>query len=135
MRTVELEVIPACRHHGLGVIPWSPLSFGFLGGVLKKAAQGRRTTEDMQKHVAKLQPQLERYESLCAKLNLQPAQVALAWLLHNPTVTAPIIGPRTMEQLTGVLDVPDVKLDEATLKELDSIWAGPGGEAPKAYAW
>jgi len=135
VRTIELEVIPACRHYGLGVIPWSPLSFGLLGGVLQKLHEGRRTAKGTQERAAKLRPQLERYEALCAKLNLQPAQVALAWILHNPVVTAPIIGPRTMEQFASVLGAAEIKLDEATLKELDAIWPGPGGEAPKAYAW
>lgn len=135
VRMIELEVIPACRHYGLGVIPWSPLSFGLLGGVLRKAAQGRRTTKATQERAAKLRGQLERYEGLCAELHLEPAQVALAWMLHNPVITAPIIGPRTMQQLTSVLGVPDIKLDQATLEELDAIWPGPGGEAPKAYAW
>ncbi|HSV16577.1 MAG TPA: aldo/keto reductase, partial [Tepidisphaeraceae bacterium] len=60
---------------------------------------------------------------------------ALAWLLHNPVVTAPIIGPRTMDQLTDALKVPDLKLEPHTLESLDKIWPGPGGEAPKAYAW
>jgi aryl-alcohol dehydrogenase-like predicted oxidoreductase len=65
----------------------------------------------------------------------QPADVALAWLLANPSVTAPIIGPRTMEQLSGSLRALEIKLDEAAMKALDEIWPGPGGEAPKAYAW
>ncbi len=135
-RTVELEVLPACKTYGLGVIPWSPLDGGMLGGgVLQKRTEGRRSGEGLQKKARALAPQLRRYESLCRKLGEQPANVALAWLLHNPAVTAPIIGPRTLEQLTGSLRAVDLKLDDATLKKLDSIWPGPGGEAPEAYDW
>jgi aryl-alcohol dehydrogenase-like predicted oxidoreductase len=134
-RTVELEVVPACRHYGLGIIPWSPLGGGLLGGALQKRKEGRRGNEGFEKRVESKRPQLEKYESLCKELGEEPANIALAWLLHNPTVTAPIIGPRTMEQLTGVLKVPDIKLSAETMTALDKIWPGPGGEAPKAYAW
>jgi aryl-alcohol dehydrogenase-like predicted oxidoreductase len=64
-----------------------------------------------------------------------PADMALAWLLANPVVTAPIIGPRTMEQLTGSLRAFKIKLNKDAMKQLDAIWPGPGGEAPEAYAW
>ena len=134
-RTVELEVVPACRHYGLGIIPWSPLGGGLLGGALQKASEGRRGSDDFQKKVEKKRPQLEKYEALCKQIEQPPAAVALAWLLHNPVVTAPIIGPRTMDQLTSALPVPEVKLSPETMKKLDEIWPGPGGEAPKAYAW
>jgi aryl-alcohol dehydrogenase-like predicted oxidoreductase len=134
-RTVELEVVPACRHFGLGIIPWSPLGGGLLGGALQKRTEGRRGNPDFEKRVDAKRPQLEKYESLCKELGEEPATVALAWLLHNPVVTAPIIGPRTIEQLTSVLKVPDVKLSAETMATLDKIWPGPGGEAPKAYAW
>lgn len=134
-RTVELEVIPACQHYGVGVIPWSPLAGGLLGGALEKQAQGRRATENFEKLMEKKRPQLERYEALCREIGESPANVALAWLLHNPVVTAPIIGPRTMEQFTGVLKVPELKLDAVIVKRLDEIWPGPGGVAPNAYSW
>ena len=134
-RTLELEVIPACRHYGVGIIPWSPLGGGLLGGALQKYKAGRRGNEGFEKTVEKKRPQLEKYESLCKELGESPANVALAWLLHNPVVTAPIIGPRTMDQLTNVLKVPEMKLSPETLAALDKIWPGPGGEAPKAYAW
>ena len=134
-RTIELEVIPACRHYGLGLIPWSPLGRGLLGGVLGKKSTGRRKGEDFEKKVNKLRPQLEQYETLCKDLGYPPAEVAIAWLLHNPVVTAPIIGPRTMEQLESALRATEINLDEATLQRLDEIFPGPGGEAPKAYAW
>src|SRR5512142_1383690 len=89
-RTVELEVIPACREYGLGLIPWSPLAGGLLGGVLQKVEQGRRASEGVQKSLEQNRPKIERWEALCRDLGEQPADTALAWLLHNPVVTAPI---------------------------------------------
>jgi len=132
-RTIELEVIPACKHYGLGLFPWSPLGGGLLGGVLQKAKDGRRSSKS--RETEKLRPQLEAYENLCEELGEKPSDVAMAWLLHNPAVTAPIMGPRTKGQLTEGLHALDVKLSEGTLKRLDEIWPGPGGEAPQAYAW
>ena len=134
-RTVELEVIPACEAFGLGLIPWSPLGGGLLGGILRKIAEGRRASDRIQKAVEKHRPQLEAYESLCRELGEQPADVAVAWLLHNAVVTAPIIGPRTMEQLTGSLRALEIKLNADALAKLDKIFPGPGGQAPEAYAW
>lgn len=134
-RTIELEVIPACRHYGLGLIAWSPLGGGLLGGVLKKAAEGRRAAPEMQQEIERCRSQLQAYEALCDKLGEHPAEVALAWLLHNPVVTAPIVGPRTVEQLTLALRAMDISLPDDTLRQLDEIWPGPGGEAPQAYAW
>jgi aryl-alcohol dehydrogenase-like predicted oxidoreductase len=134
-RMIELEVIPACEHYGLGVIPWSPLAGGLLGGVLKKIETGRRASESLQKAVEQKRSQLEAYEGLCKRLGEQPADVALAWMLQNPIVTAPIIGPRTLDQLTGSLRALELKLDAETNKTLDEIWPGPGGAAPEAYAW
>ena len=134
-RMVELEVIPACRHYGLGLIPWSPLGGGLLGGVLKAEKTGRRVSEEVQKEVEKHRPRLEKWEALCTKLGEAPSAVALAWLLTNPVVTAPIIGPRTVAQLEESIRATEITLDEATLKAIDEIFPGPGGEAPKAYAW
>jgi aryl-alcohol dehydrogenase-like predicted oxidoreductase len=139
-RLPELEVLPACRHYGLGLIPWSPLDGGLLGGVLKKLDGGRRGNEGMQKRIQSCRTQLEKWEALCHDIGEQPADVALAWTLNNPTVTAPIIGPRTMDQLTGSLRALELKLDEPTLQRIDQIWPGPGKEgsgkeAPEAYAW
>jgi len=134
-RTVELEVLPACRAHGVGVIPWGPLAGGLLGGALQKAKEGRRASERLQKSVERYRAQLETYEGLCRELGESPADVALAWLLANPAVTAPIIGPRTMEQLTGGLRALEITLSAEQLARLDRIWPGPGGEAPEAYAW
>jgi aryl-alcohol dehydrogenase-like predicted oxidoreductase len=225
-RMIELEVIPACRAHGLGLIPWSPLAGGLLGGALTKgntastpkdhpepaypdritsqtsrdtyldlktriqakliarldpkldiartgegrkrvedlfkialaeenillsrveyerlldlildnilADKGRRASGQAQARLEKLRPQLEAYEGLCQEIGEKPADVALAWLLHNPVVTAPIIGPRTIEQLEGSLRAVELKLTDDVLKKLDEIFPGPGGEAPEAYAW
>ncbi len=134
-RTVELEVVPACRAYGLGILPWSPLAGGLLGGVLGKAAAGRRASPRIQERIEKHRPQLERYEKLCAAAGQRPADVAMAWLLGRPGVSAPIMGPRTVEQLDEAVRAAEVKLDAATVKELDAIWPGPGGEAPEAYAW
>jgi len=134
-RMVELEVIPASRHYGLGLIPWSPLDGGLLGGALEKAATGRRGNEEFRKRVEKNRAKLDKYEALCRQLGEEPAAVGLAWLLHNPAVTAPIIGPRTIAQLESAAHATDIALDAATLAKLDEIFPGPGGEAPKAYAW
>ncbi|MBS2017275.1 MAG: aldo/keto reductase [Deltaproteobacteria bacterium] len=134
-RTVELEVLPSCEAYGLGFIPWSPLKGGVLGGVLKKQAEGRRSSDLAQKTIAKHGPALEKYEALCEKIGVPPGDVALAWLLANKSVTAPIVGPRTMEQLEGALRAMSVQLDKDVMKELDAIFPGPGGPAPEAYAW
>ena len=134
-RTVELEVIPACKAYGLGLIPWSPLAGGLLGGALRKAATGRRSSADHEKNIEKNRAKLEAYEALCTELGEEPANVGLAWLLHNPVVTGPIIGPRTLDQVEASLRALDIVLSEETLKKLDEIFPGPGGEAPEAYAW
>ncbi|MFN2134608.1 MAG: aldo/keto reductase, partial [Candidatus Promineifilaceae bacterium] len=126
-RTVEMEVIPACEAYGLGVIPWSPLAGGLLGGILRKIEEGRRASEEMQERIDEFRPQLEAWEAFCSELGEQPADVALAWLLANPAVTAPIIGPRTLAQLTGSARALVIELDEATMQRLDEIWPGPGG--------
>ena len=135
VRALELEVIPACRYYGVGLLPWSPLGGGLLGGALKKSTEGRRSTPSVQQAITKYQRQLEAYESLCERMGERPADVALAWLLHNPAVTAPIIGPRTVEQMQLALRAIDIELPEETLRALDAIWPGPGGEAPQAYSW
>jgi len=134
-RTIELEVIPACRAYGVGLIPYSPLGGGLLGGELASAKHGRRATEEMQALMAKHHRQIDQYETLCGRLGESPSAIAISWLLHNPAVTAPIVGPRTLDQLKGALRALEVKIDEETLKRLDEIWPGPGGEAPEAYAW
>jgi aryl-alcohol dehydrogenase-like predicted oxidoreductase len=134
-RMLELEVIPACRHYGLGLITWSPLAGGLLGGALQKHKNGRRSDEENLKKLEAKRNQLEQYETLCKKIGHPPAEVALAWLLHNPIVTAPIVGPRTLEQLESAVRAASIQLDKEVLIKLDEIFPGPGGEAPMAYAW
>jgi aryl-alcohol dehydrogenase-like predicted oxidoreductase len=134
-RTIELEVIPACRGYGLALLPWSPLAGGMLGGVLQKSDGKRRSSELVKERLGRARARIEAYEKLCAELGQPPGEVALAWLLHNPAVTAPIVGPRTLDQLKSALVATELKLDEKTRKRLDEIFPGPGGEAPEAYAW
>ncbi|HKZ75394.1 MAG TPA: aldo/keto reductase [Actinomycetota bacterium] len=134
-RTSELEVLPACEGYGMGVIPWSPLAGGLLGGVLQKLSEGRRADRDVQREVEENRDRIEAYEKLCADIGERPADVALAWILANPVVTAPIIGPRTVEQLDGSLRALELRLDKETMRRLDGLFPGPGGPAPEAYAW
>jgi aryl-alcohol dehydrogenase-like predicted oxidoreductase len=134
-REIELEVLPAARAYGVGVIPWSPLQGGLLGGVLKKEQEGRRRTgTQAQQLLNQHRDQIEAYENLCDKLGEKPANVALAWLLHQDGVTAPIIGPRTMQQLGDPLHAVTLSLSEETLKQLDDIFPGFKA-APEHYAW
>ena len=133
-RTIELEVIPACEAYGVGVLPWSPLGSGLLGGSVGQG-DGRRSSDGMKMAADWLRDTLDAWEKLCAELGERPADVALAWLLSNPVVTAPIIGPRTLEQFEGSLRSVDIELDGEVLARLDKIFPGPGGPAPEAYAW
>jgi NDP-hexose C3-ketoreductase / dTDP-4-oxo-2-deoxy-alpha-D-pentos-2-ene 2,3-reductase len=134
-RAIELEVLPAARHYGLGVIPWSPLYGGLLGGVLRKEAEGGRRTQGRAKEFLQTHhDEVTAYEDLCAEIGRDPAHVALAWLLAQDGVTGPIIGPRTIEQLDDSLTAFDVTLDDKTPARLDEIW--PGHQpAPEDYAW
>lgn len=134
-RSIELEVLPACLAYGIGVVPYSPLSGGVLAGVLRKQDANRGVSGWAGTVLAKLRPQVERYEAFCDELGEHPANVALAWLLHQPGVTAPIVGARTIEQLSGVLQTLKISLGAAELDRLDEIFPGPGGSAPEAYAW
>ena len=134
-RSVEQEVLPAAMHYGLGVIPWSPLRSGLLGGILgKPSAEGRAATSNTQQLLATHRAAVERYEALCAELGEAPAAVGLCWLLQQPAVTAPIVGPRTLEQLHGELRALDITLDDTVLTKLDEI-SPPQGPAPEAWAW
>ena len=135
VRTVEMDVIPACRAYGLGVIPWSPLASGLLAGQRGKESAGRRGEEGVSKEMEKYAAQLSQFEDFCAQLGEIPANVALAWLLANPVVTAPIVGPRTMDQLTESLRAVEIKFTPEQMAKLDEIWPGPGGESPEAFAW
>jgi aryl-alcohol dehydrogenase-like predicted oxidoreductase len=134
-RDIELEVLPAARGYGVGVIPWSPLDGGLLGGVLAAEREGRRRLAGRAKQqVEAHRDQIEAYEELCRKLGEEPATVALAWLLGVDGVTGPIIGPRTLAQLDSAQRALDVTLDADTRARLDEIF--PGYQpAPEHYAW
>ncbi|MCE5200346.1 MAG: aldo/keto reductase [Armatimonadota bacterium] len=134
-RTVELEILPACEAYGLGVVPWSPLASGLLAGALQKATEGRRSEPGVIERIEHHRTKLEHYEAFCSEMGEHPADVALAWLLSNPVVTAPIIGPRTIDQLNDSLRALEIKLTPDELKKLDEISPGPGGPAPEAFAW
>jgi NDP-hexose C3-ketoreductase / dTDP-4-oxo-2-deoxy-alpha-D-pentos-2-ene 2,3-reductase len=136
VRDVELEVLAACQDYGLGVIPWSPLQGGLLGGIIRKTEQGKRRLKGRAKDTLKENRKaIKAYEDLCDELGESPADVGIAWLLAQPAVTAPIIGPRTMEQLEGSMRALKVRLTKDVLTRLDEIFPGPGGTAPEAYAW
>jgi aryl-alcohol dehydrogenase-like predicted oxidoreductase len=134
-RTVELEVLPMCQSEGVAVLPWSPLGGGVLAGALRKATEGRRGTDFIKERVEKFRPKLERYEVLCDEIGAHPAAVALAWVMRHPAVTAPIVGPRTLEHLDTAIAALELGLSDEVLERLDDIFPGPGGSAPEAYAW
>jgi aryl-alcohol dehydrogenase-like predicted oxidoreductase len=135
VRDVERETLPAARHYGLGMIPWSPLNGGLLGGVIEKTEEGSRRLEGRSAdYVAEHRDQLVAYEDLARELGHAPGELALAWLLHQPGVTGPITGPRTMAQLESAVAAVDVELDEAALARLDEIFPGHR-TAPEDYAW
>jgi aryl-alcohol dehydrogenase-like predicted oxidoreductase len=130
-----LEVLPAARAYVVGVIPWSPLEGGLLGGVLRSEREGRRRLAGRAKElVDRYRERIEAYEDLCDKLGEEPANVALAWLLHQDGVTGPIIGPRTLAQLTGAQRALEVRLDADVLAQLDEIFPRYKS-APEHYAW
>ncbi|MFI0717786.1 aldo/keto reductase [Streptomyces sp. NPDC021224] len=138
-RTAEMDVIPAAQAYGLGVIPWSPLNQGLLGGALRKEREGGGSRTSGGRSAAGLadpavREQVRRYEELCARDGLEPGEVALAWLLTRPGVTGPIVGPRTAEQLDSALRALDLDLGADFLAELDAIFPGPG-PSPEAFAW
>ncbi|MBV2357443.1 aldo/keto reductase [Streptomyces sp. J2-1] len=136
-RRAEMEVIPAAQDYGLGVIPWSPLHGGLLGGVLKKQAEsGRRASGRAADALADpaQRAQIQAYEDLLDKHGLQPGEAALAWLLTRPGVTGPIVGPRTAEQLDSAIRATELELSEELLAGLDEIFPGPG-PSPEAFAW
>jgi len=133
-RLPEIELIPCTQELGLAIIPWSPLAGGALAGALEKAAGGRRAGDNVQQKVEANREKVEAWESLCRDLGEQPADVAMAWLLGRPGVTAPIIGPRTKEQLEGSLRALDIMLEQETLDRIDAIFPAYR-MAPEAYSW
>ena len=134
-RSVELEVIPAIQEYGMGLIAYSPLAGGLLAGALEKVNEGRRSQGYMVGEIESNRPKLDQWETLCKELGHRPADVALSWLLHQPAVTAPVLGPRTEAQLLGSMRALDIEMSEEVLGKLDEIFPGPGGPAPEAYAW
>jgi NDP-hexose 2,3-enoyl reductase len=135
-REVELEVLPACQDYGLGVLPYSPLNGGLLGGIIRKSQDGSRSVEgETAEELSKHREAIQAWEDLCDELGESPADVGVAWLLAQPAVTAPIIGPRTLAQFEGSLRALELVLEDDVLARLDEIFPGPGGQAPEAYAW
>jgi aryl-alcohol dehydrogenase-like predicted oxidoreductase len=134
-RTIELEVIPACRAYGVAVVPWSPLHGGVLSGTSDRPTRSRSREARPTAYAENHRDQLAAWHGLCQDAGLAPAEVALAWLLQRDGVTAPIIGPRTQEQLDGAVRALSHRLDDAMLARLDEVFPGPGGSAPEAYAW
>lgn len=134
-RHIELEVIPACKAQGVGIIPWSPLGGGLLGGMLKNKFVGRMRRGELETKMNTMKSQLKAYEALCNDIGELPANVALAWMLSNEVIVAPIIGPRTIEQLREMCRSVEITLSNEVIKKLNEIWPGPGNQAPEAYAW
>lgn len=134
-REIELEVLPAAQHYGLGIIPWSPLHGGMLAGSQSEASDGRRTSERVQERFEDHAAQIKEYEIFCAEIGVKPAVLSLAWLLDQPAVTGPIVGPRTMEQLESAMEAVSFEMSNDIRDRLDTIWPGPGDQAPEAYAW
>ena len=101
--------------------------------MLQGQTSGRKARADSVERIERLRPQLEAYERLCAGIGEKPADVALAWVMANPLVTAPLVGPRTIEQLEDAIHCQSLTLSTETLAKLDEIFPGPGGPAPEAY--
>ncbi|GGX19574.1 aldo/keto reductase [Streptomyces noursei] len=139
-RRAEMEVIPAAQGYGLGVIPWSPLHGGLLGGVLRKEREGTgaaRSTSGRSANAladSAIRARIQSYEDLVDKHGLVPGEVALAWLLTRPGVTGPIVGPRTADQLASALRAVELELPAELLAGLDEVFPGPG-PSPEAFAW
>ena len=132
-RYPELEVLPAAKALGIGIMVYSPLAGGALAGKGEEAV--RRQGKIGKKTVERFSQQLAKYAKFCKNFGEKEADVSLAWLLSNPAVTSPVIGPRTLEQFEGCLRATEIVLDEGALAKLDEIFPGHGGAAPKAYAW
>jgi aryl-alcohol dehydrogenase (NADP+) len=125
-REEEREMIPLCRAEGVGLIPWSPLARGFLTGSRQGREQGfgqtaRAKTDDFAHQMYYQESDfavVDRVTEIARRLGVNNAQVALAWLLHQPGITAPIVGASKMEHLEDATGAPDVKLSAEELKAL-----------------
>ncbi|MFJ8312370.1 MULTISPECIES: aldo/keto reductase [unclassified Streptomyces] len=138
-RRAEMEVIPAAQEYGLGVIPWSPLHGGMLGGILRKEREGAGSRSKGGIAAQSLadpavRNRVQAYEDLLAKHDLDPGETALAWLLTRPGVTGPIVGPRTAGQLAAAVRAVGLELSGEVLGALDDVFPGPG-PSPEAFAW
>ena len=133
-RKIELEMIPACQYYGVGIIPWSPLEGGLLGGVIKNSGMKRRNTDEIINKLKHNRSQIEKWERFCKSIGEDPANVALAWLIHQAGITSPIIGPRTIQQLKTSMRSLEIKFGNESFKKLDDIFP-PAGQSPQYYAW
>jgi len=135
-RLVETEIQPACERYGIGLMPYSPIGGGLLAGAGRRggAERLRRESDFAKREREKHASALERYVALCADIGQEPADVALAWVLSRPQVAAPIVGPRTMEQLESSLGALEIRLEPDTLEKLDAIFPSYR-PSPEAFAW
>ena len=124
-REEEREMIPQCSDQGVGVIPWSPLARGWLTGTRKRDGKRRTTRADSDPYADELygRPEdfdvIERVAEVAAERGLSPAQVALAWLLHKPGVTAPIVGATKLAQLEDALAATEIVLSADEIARLE----------------
>ena len=130
VRSVEADVLPTCARHGMGVIPYSPLAGGWLSGRWRKdtgqqpSSRAGRLPERFDLSLPANQRKLDAVEQLARlaeEAGITLIQLAIAFVLNHPAITAPIIGPRTMEQLESQLAAADVVLDHAMLDRIDEI--------------
>jgi aryl-alcohol dehydrogenase-like predicted oxidoreductase len=130
VRGIEAEILPTCQKYGMGVIPWSPLGGGWLSGKYRKNAdielshRASRLPQRYDLSVPGNQAKLDAADALANvadKAGLTLVNLAIAFVLNHPAVTAPIIGPRTMEQLETQLEAADVVLSADVLDEIDKI--------------
>ena len=127
-REEEREMIPLCRAEGIGVIPWSPLARGFLAGNRQKETKGETTRAKTDDFAHQLYYQdsdfqvVDRVVELAQKRGIAPAQIALAWLLHQPGVTAPIIGASKMNHLEDALAALEIDLTDEECQSLEEFY-------------
>ncbi len=141
-RIPELEVIPAAREFGIGLIPYMPLAGGLLGGKTKSEPGSRTSVVEAEYRMnVEGNRQLEEFSAVCRKIGEKEPVVAIAWTLANPVTVSAIVGMRSVENLEGVLRAAELTLDAETMHRLDEIFdINHGrplqrGEAPKAWAW
>jgi len=130
VRGIEADVLPVCEAYGMGVIPWSPLAGGWLSGKWRKDApapastRAERIPQRFDMSLPENQRKLDAADALgrlAEEAGMTLVHMAIAFVLQHPAVTAPIVGPRTMEQLESYLGADDVTLDTALLDRIDEI--------------